>query len=98
MMGLDRDSSPCFTSSHSRKSRVGLGRLPSLSCVCEVDAAGTAAVRSSCRSKYCLCWSLVRLPAAAALREVFPASLPPAPAAAGLGSIAASAPWLLIPQ
>lgn len=59
MVGQDRGSFSSFVSSHSRKSRVGLDQLQSPTCACGVDADGTV--------KYCLCWCLVRLPAAAAL-------------------------------
>lgn len=41
MMGQDRASSSSFTSSHSRKSKVGLGQLESPTCACGVDADGT---------------------------------------------------------
>lgn len=58
------------------QSGAGLAAVAALG-VCGVDADGTAAGRSSCRSRCCLCSSLVRLPAAAALSEVFPACLPP---------------------
>lgn len=92
MMGQDTSSSSCLTSSLSRKCRVGLGWLQSLHCACGMDADGTAAGRRSCRSKCCLCRSLVRLPAAAALSEVLPACLPPDAAAASFGSVTSSAP------